>query len=593
MRQSQMYIPTQREAPGEAEAMSHKLLVRAGFIRQSSAGVYSYLPLGLRVLQRISAIIRQEMEQSGAQETLMPIMQPAELWEASGRYDAYGPELIRFRDRHQRAFALGPTHEEMVTALVMDDLHSYRQLPVVLYQLQSKFRDERRPRFGLLRGREFMMKDAYSFDADWEGLQRTYQTMYDTYERIFIRCGLQVRAVEADAGSIGGEGGTHEFMALADIGEDTIVACSSCHYAANLEKAESGAHVEHTETEAQSQAQSTAKLSAKPLQSDQGNQANAGMEKFDTPDVKTIQQLTEFTGVRPEQIMKTLVYKADGQLVAVLVRGDHEVNEIKVKHALHVETLELADHETIERSLGAPAGFIGPVGLTVPILMDWAASARQTVIVGANEEGRHLRNVVPGRDFIASQHGDYRNVTEEDVCPRCAGALTFHRGIEVGQVFKLGTKYSAKLGANFTGADGKEQPMIMGCYGIGVSRLLAAAAEQNHDQAGFVWPGSIAPFQVHLIVVSAKDSEQRALAEEIYTQLTKSGLDVLLDDREERPGVKFKDADLIGIPVRLTIGRQAGERVVEFLERSILEKTILPVGEAIRRIQQACGSTSL
>ncbi|MFC4768823.1 proline--tRNA ligase [Effusibacillus consociatus] len=564
MRQSTYLVPTLREAPAEAEAVSHKLMLRAGFIRQVAAGIYTYLPLGWRVLRKVETIVREEMDRAGAQEILMPAMQPAELWQESGRYQVYGPELIRLQDRHEREFALGPTHEEVVTTLVRNEVRSYRKLPMNLYQIQTKFRDERRPRFGLLRGREFLMKDAYSFDGDWEGLDKTYWSMYDAYSRIFTRCGLNFRPVEADAGAIGGEGGTHEFMALADIGEDTIATCTNCDYAANLEKAESG-----------------------PGKQEYREVTVGEHEKFHTPAIRTIDQLTEAFGIDPKQLIKTLIYNVDGQPVAVLVRGDHEVNEIKVKNFLGAENVELADAETTQKVTGATVGFAGPVGLSVPILVDREVAAMPFGIVGANEQDHHIKNVRPGHDFSVEKTGDFRNVIEGDTCPRCEGTLKFYRGIEVGHVFKLGTKYSEKLGAKYLDQNGKEQVMIMGCYGIGVSRVLSAIVEQNHDDNGIIWPLSVAPFHVHLIPVSAKDETQMKLAEELYERLRSNGVEVLLDDRDERPGVKFKDSDLTGIPIRVTIGKGAADGRVEYKERRHNEQLDLALEEALTRIVQA------
>ncbi|MGO4540577.1 proline--tRNA ligase [Paenibacillus sp. 2TAB19] len=559
MRQSKMLMPTLREAPAEAEAVSHQLLLRAGLVRQLAAGIYTYLPLGRRVLRKLEGIVREEMDKAGGQEVLMPALQPAELWRQSGRYEVYGPELVRLRDRHDREFALGPTHEEVITALLRGEISSYRQLPATLYQIQTKFRDEQRPRYGLLRGREFLMKDAYSFDADWEGLHRSYMAMYDAYHRIFTRCGLNFRAVEADAGSIGGEGGTHEFMALADIGEDTIASCTCCNYAANLEKAEYGiAHMDAAVVEPEAP------------------------KRLHTPGIKKIEQLTESLGHDASVFIKTLIFVADGNPVAILVRGDHEVNEIKVKQALAVDSLALADQETTERVTGAPTGFAGPVGLAIPVFADFAVTQMAAAIVGANEADYHLANIQPGVHFNSKASGDYRNAAEGDRCPRCEeGRLQFHRGIEIGHVFKLGTKYSEAMEATFLDASGKAQSLIMGCYGIGVSRLLSAVIEQHADDQGIVWPASIAPYHVHIVPVSAKDDTQMALASQLAERLTAAGIEVLLDDRDERPGVKFKDADLIGIPLRLTVGRQAANGIIEAKLRTEAAAKELTIEEAL------------
>jgi len=583
MRQSGLLLNTLRESPGDAETASHRLLLRGGFIRQLAAGIYTYLPLGRRVLRKAEQIVREEMDRAGGQEVLMPAMQPAELWRESGRYEVYGPELIRLADRHGREFALGPTHEEVITSLVKQEINSYRQLPMTLYQIQTKYRDERRPRFGLLRGREFLMKDAYSFDADWEGLDRSYRAMFAAYHRIFQRCGLEFRAVEADAGAIGGEGGTHEFMALADIGEDTIVACTCCDYAANLEKAEAREGQAVKGGEEQTEHSAAFSASGRP-----------GMEKFHTPGVKTISQLEDSLGVRPSDIMKTVVFMADGEPVAVAIRGDREINELKVKNALGAEICEPADPDAVEALTGVPVGSVGPHGLRIRVLFDSTAAEMEEAIIGANERDYHFRHVVPERDLTISQVGDFRNVQEGEACPRCAeGTLKYYRGIELGHVFKLGTKYSEKLGAEFLDVSGKSQPVIMGCYGIGVSRVLSAVIEQNHDEYGIIWPASLAPFLVHLVPVSIKDEAQKRVAEEIYERLTEFGVEVLLDDRDERAGVKFKDADLIGLPFRIVIGKGAGEGWVEFVERrSPGVKTQLTVEEAIHRVLEMRGEAN-
>ncbi|GMK40459.1 proline--tRNA ligase [Paenibacillus sp. CCS19] len=571
MRQNQLLLSTLRESPGDAEAISHQLMLRAGYIRQVAAGIYTYMPLGRRVLRKVEEIVREEMDRAGAQELLMPALQPAELWKESGRYGVYGPELMRLQDRHEREFALGPTHEEVITTLVRNEISSYRRLPVTLYQIQTKFRDERRPRFGLLRGREFLMKDAYSFDTDWEGLDASYQQMYKAYHRIFERCGLNFRAVEADAGAIGGEGGTHEFMALADIGEDTIAACTCCGYAANLEKATS-----------------RASAGEDSHAHDQAKASTPAIEKFHTPSIRTIDQLVQSVGAAASDILKTVVFVADEQVVAVVVRGDHEINELKVKHYLGAEDIAIADAETVLRLTGVPTGFIGPVGLTLKVLVDHAAAALTNGIAGANEGDYHYRNVQPGRDFELTHTGDFRNAAEGDGCPNCAdGTLQFYRGIEVGHVFKLGTKYSEKLGAQFLDSAGKSQTMIMGCYGIGVSRVLSAVVEQHYDANGIIWPMGIAPYQVHLIPIAVKDEAQMQAALELYERLQANGVEVLLDDRDERPGVKFKDSDLIGIPLRIVVGRDIASGQVEYVERRAGEKQVIGTEEAIERVLAA------
>jgi prolyl-tRNA synthetase len=593
MRQQSLLLPTLREVPSEAEALSHQLLLRAGFIRQVAAGIYTYLPLGRRVLRNLERIVREEMDLAGAQEVLMPAMQPAELWQQSGRYAQYGPELVRFTDRHAREFVLGPTHEEVITALVGGELSSYRKLPVALYQIQTKFRDERRPRFGLLRCREFLMKDAYSFHADWDSLGQTYEAMVGAYRAIFGRCELTFRAVEADGGTIGGEGGTHEFMALASVGEDTIVTCRSCDYAANLEKAEAamvgsvvaGSTVVVAESTASTE-EAVAGSTTNMVEST-ASVAGAACEPIHTPQTRTIEELVQLLGVEKKQLVKTLIYKVDGaRLIAVLVRGDHEANEVKLANFLKAGQLELADAETTQQVTGAPVGFAGPIGLSVPLLVDREVAVLASVIVGANKQDVHLRNVRPGEHFSVEMQGDFRNATQGDSCPRCASELNFHQGIEIGHVFKLGTKYSVALGASFTDAAGQEQPMIMGCYGIGVSRLLSAIVEQHGDVSGLVWPLSVAPFQVHLIPVNSKQPLQMELAENMYQRLQKEGIDVLLDDREERPGVKFKDADLIGIPLRIVIGKGAEQAMVEFKHRKDGEAAVISAEEAIEQIRE-------
>ncbi|MRN54536.1 proline--tRNA ligase [Paenibacillus monticola] len=563
MRQSKLLLNTLREAPAEAETINHQLLLRAGYIRQLAAGVYTYLPLGRRVLRKIESLVREEMDRAGAQEILMPTMQPAELWKESGRYEVYGKELMSFQDRHDREFILGPTHEEVVTSLVRDEITSYRKLPVTLYQIQTKFRDERRPRSGLLRGREFLMKDAYSFDTSWEGLDESYWTMFNAYRRIFSRCDLQFRSVYADSGAIGGEGGSHEFMALADIGEDTIVACTSCDYAANLEQAEALAY-----------------------STQEPNLELLPITKFHTPGLRTIDQLKQELQIQPEQVIKTLIYQGGEKIFAVLVRGDHEVNELKVGKYLGVADISLADYESVKQMSGVESGFVGPVGLALTVLVDAAVAALPHGIAGAGQKDYHIRNVVPGRDFELSHIGDFRNVTKGEACLHCGeGRLEFHLGIEIGHVFKLGTKYSEKLGATYLDTSGKSQPMIMGCYGIGISRLLAAVVEQNHDDHGIIWPVALAPYQVHILLMSTKDLVQVELAEALYHQLNELGIETLLDDRDERAGVKFKDSSLIGIPLSVIVGKDAGEGRVEYIERRTNNKENLELSEAISRIE--------
>jgi len=543
MRWSKTLIPTLKEVPADAEVVSHQLLVRAGFIRQISRGVYDYFPLALRVIRKIETIVRQEMDRAGAQELLMPISSPAELWQESGRWDYYGKELMRFKDRHERDFCLGPTHEEIVTDLVRRSVRSYRELPLNLYQIQTKFRDEPRPRFGLMRGREFIMKDAYSFHAGVEDCRREYENMYQTYKRIFTRLGLSFRPVEADTGAIGGSQ-SHEFQVLADSGEDAIVSCNSCDYAANVEKAE-----------------------LKGRQGDFRNgQDEAPLEKVATPGKRTVAEVAAFLKTSAEKFIKTLVYKTDeDELVAAMVRGDHEVNELKLRTVLGCREVVLADEAAVTEATGVAPGFLGPIGLKLRAIADLSVQGMHGAVTGANEADMHLIHVDQERDFTPSAFADIRLAVQGDACPRCGvGRLESHRGIEVGQVFYLGTKYSEKMGATYLDADGRERPIEMGCYGIGISRLVAAAIEQNHDANGIIWPLSIAPFHVLLLPINYKEQKLREAAEQLYQDLQNQHVEVLLDDRDERPGVKFKDADLIGIPLRVTIG-------VKGLEKGIVE----------------------
>ena len=542
MRTSQTLIPTLREDPGEAETVSHRLMLRAGMIRKVAAGIYTYLPLGLRVLRKIEAIVREEMNRAGAQEVLMPIASPAELWKETGRWDFYGKELFRFKDRHERDFCLGPTHEEVITDLIRREVRSYRQLPLNCYQIQTKFRDEIRPRFGLMRGREFIMKDAYSFDRDEAGARTSYQKMYDAYSRIFTRCGLTFRAVEADTGLIGGTS-SHEFMVLADTGEETIVYAEGGTYAANVERAEV--------------APPAAAASATPLP----------LRKVQTPGARSVEEVTAFLKVRPAQLVKTLLYQTPGDLVAVLVRGDHEVNEVKVKKLLGVTALELADPAKAAAVTGAPGGFAGPIGLKLRILADQAVKALRNVVVGANEANAHYMDANWERDFTVEQFADLRNAQAGDPSPKGDGTLRIARGIEVGHVFMLGTKYSQAMGAMFLDPEGKECQAVMGCYGIGVSRVAAAAIEQHHDAKGIHWPAPIAPFHVHLLPLS-QSAAVSATVQTLYERLSQAGIEVLWDDRDERAGVKFNDADLIGAPYQLVIGEKGlAQGTIELKER--------------------------
>ena len=540
MRWSKILIPTLKEDPADAEVISHKLLVRAGFIRQVSRGVYDYFPLALRVIRKIEQIVREEMNRAGAQELLMPITAPAELWQESGRWEMYGKELLRFKDRNERDFCLGPTHEEIVTDLVRRSVRSYRELPFNLYQIQTKFRDEPRPRFGLMRGREFIMKDAYSFHTDVEDCRREYDNMYQTYKRIFSRCGLRFRPVEADTGTIGGSQ-SHEFQVLAESGEDAIVSCNTCDYAANVEKAEVKA--------ARPTGRDIAEVSPK-------------LEKVSTPGKKSVAEVAEYLKLPNENFIKTLVYRTDsGEFVAVLARGDHEVNELKLKTVLGCRELALADEASVATAIGVAPGFLGPIGLKLRVLADLSVHGMRAAVTGANEPNAHFINVDQERDFTPTVFADLRLAIAGDPCPRCEhGRLEAHRGIEVGQVFYLGTKYSVAMGATYLDAEGRERPIEMGCYGIGVSRLVAAAIEQNHDANGIIWPFSVAPFQVLLLPINYKDQSIREATDNLYGELQKHGVEVLLDDRDERPGVKFKDADLVGIPLRVTIGAKGLEK---------------------------------
>ncbi|MBA4397415.1 MAG: proline--tRNA ligase, partial [Syntrophus sp. (in: bacteria)] len=519
MRYSEMFLPTVREVPSDAEVTSHQLMLRAGMIRKLTSGVYSYLPLGYRVIRKFEQIVRDEMNRAGAQEIFMPTVQPAELWQESGRWTRYGKELLRFRDRNDRECCLGPTHEEVVTDLVRNEVKSYRQLPVNLYQIQTKFRDEIRPRFGVMRCREFGMKDAYSFDADGEGADISYQKMFDAYNLIFKRCGLKFRSVEADTGSIGGSF-SHEFLVTADSGEDAMVYCTKCAYAANLEKAE------------------VPKPEAKPVD----QMEFLPLEEVHTPDVRTIEEVCAFLKVTPQDVIKTLIFSADGKAVAILIRGDEEVNEIKVKNYLGCNELELAMDDMIREVTNSPRGFAGAIGIKCRILADYSLMNMKNVVMGANKEDYHVKNVNFGRDVKISDFVDLRSVKAGDACPRCLSDIQFARGIEVGHVFKLGTKYSKAMGARYLDKNGQEQIIVMGCYGIGIGRTVAACIEQNYDEQGIIWPMALAPYQVILTPVNVKDEALLRTSEDLYKKLSSTGLDVLLDDRDERAGVKFMDA---------------------------------------------------
>jgi prolyl-tRNA synthetase len=529
---SHAMIPTLREIPADAEVVSHQLMLRAGMIRKLAAGIYSYLPLAQRVFHKLKGIIRDEMNRIGGQEVTLPGVQPSELWEESGRWHHYGKELLRLKDRSEREFCLGPTHEEVVTDLVRREVRSYRHLPLILYQIQTKFRDEIRPRFGVMRAREFVMKDAYSFDRDEAGVEESYRKMYQAYSRIFERCGLEFRAVEADTGAIGGNF-SHEFMVLADSGEDVIVYCDACGYAANLEKAE-----------------------IRPPEDQPSSRPTGTLKKVPTPGKRTVEEVTGFLGVPPQQLIKTLIFTTSQGPVAALVRGDHEINEIKLKNLLGCQSLSLADDLLVEQVTHAPRGFAGPVGLQIPIYADNILTHTSDLVTGGNEKDVHYRNVNTPRDYQVNTYADLRQALVDDPCARCGKPLRMRKGIEVGHIFKLGTKYSEAMQASFLDLDGKSKPIVMGCYGIGVGRTVAAAIEQHHDRDGIMFPQSLAPYHVLVLPVSVKEEKVFSAALQLYHELNDNGIDTLLDDRDERPGIKFKDADLIGIPLRVTVGQR-------------------------------------
>lgn len=565
MRWSQTFIPTMKEVPSDAEIPSHQLMLRAGLIRQLMAGAYTYLPLGYRALRKAEAIVRQEMDNAGAVELFMPALQPIDLFERTGRKSTFGNVLINFhvqRGDRKIHMALGPTHEEVVTDLIGRHITSYRQLPLTVYQIQTKFRNEERPRFGVLRTSEFLMKDAYSFGSSLEQLDEVYQKMYHAYVRIFARCGLTVLPVEAESGPIGGDA-SHEFMIPAANGEDSVVRSSTGAYAANLERAETGRKA------------AAIKTAENP----------ATLQKVHTPKASSIDAISKFLKISPTQLIKTLIYKADGKPVAVLIRGDHEANENKIRRALQAKVVELADNATIEQVTGAPTGFAGPVGIKCDIIADHDVPLIKDAATGANEADYHLTGVNVGRDYQLTTTYDLRNAQEGDPCPRSDGKLEIVHGIEVGHVFKLGTKYSVSLGAEFVDEKEERHPMIMGCYGIGVNRIIAGLAETCHDENGLIWPLAVAPYEVIVIPLNVAEAESMQLAEKAYTELQAAGIDVLMDDRDARPGFKFKDADLIGIPLRLIIGGKGlKEGVVEVKWRTDAEAKKVPVGEAVQYV---------
>ena len=566
MRLSKMYVRTLRELPAEAEIPSHILLLRTGMIRKLASGIYGFMPLGWRTLHKIENIIREEMDKSGAQEILMSAIQPAELWEESGRWSAYGPELWRIKDRNGRDFCLGPTHEEIFTDIVRDGVSSYRQLPLNLYQIQHKYRDEARPRFGLMRSREFIMKDAYSFDKDQEGLDKSYDDMYDTYTRIFTRCGLTFRPVEADSGAIGGNA-SHEFTALSEVGESDIAYCESCSMAANVEKAV-----------------------CRDAEPSPESEAMLELQEVYTPGTKTIEELASFLNIDKKNTIKALLFekydedgKADGY-VAAFVRGDRDLNMIKLVNALKIpeHAIAFADESKLEAAIGAVGGFTGPIGLhDCMIVVDSELVGLKNLCAGACKPDYHILNVNYGRDYEGDIVTDLKVLKEGDPCPVCGAPIKHTRGIEVGQVFKLGTKYSEAMNAIYKDENQQDHPLVMGCYGIGVSRTLAAVIEQHHDEDGIIWPVSVAPYHAIVTLVKPKDETQSKLAEDIYQRLLTAGVEAVIDDRDERPGVKFKDADLLGFPIRITVGKRAGEGIVEYKLRRDSEKTEISVEEAI------------
>jgi prolyl-tRNA synthetase len=561
MRLSNTLIPTLRDAPQDAEIESHKLMMRAGLIRKLGAGLYTFLPMGLRALRNVERIIREEMDRAGAIEVLMPCLQPREIWETTGRYETLKKSMFRFRDRQDREMVLGPTHEEVITELASHELNSYRHLPRTFYQIQTKFRDEIRPRFGLMRAREFIMKDAYSFDLDWECLDRSYQAMYTAYQRIFERCGLRVKIVEADTGAMGGNA-SHEFMVLADSGEDGIVECEACAYAANVERGER----------------------ARPPASDEP--AGSAIVDVPTPGVRTIEEVSKFLKLPARRLIKTLIYLADGKPVAAILHGDRELNEIKLRKALGCTDLVMADAAQIEAATGAPTGFSGPVGLTIPVFADCGLQGRASLAAGANKADTHLVHVSMARDVKVAAFHDLVNAKTGDSCPRCEGGkLREMRGIEVGHVFKLGTKYSEAFNASYLDANKEKKTMIMGCYGIGVTRTVQAIIEQSHDENGILWPLGVAPFRAAILPLSPNET-CFAAAVKLEDDLFQAGIETLVDDRDERPGVKFKDADLLGIPVRIVVSdRSLAEGNVEIKMRNEKTAQLIPLAEAVARVK--------
>ncbi|MDD3553010.1 MAG: proline--tRNA ligase [Deltaproteobacteria bacterium] len=558
MRYSKLFLHTLKETPADAELISHKFMLRSGMIRKLASGLYSYLPTGLRSIHKVMAIVREEMNAIDAQEVMLPMVQPAELWQESGRWDLYGKELLRLKDRHDKSFCLGPTHEEVITDIVRGFVRSYRELPVYLYQIHTKFRDEIRPRFGLMRSREFIMKDGYSFHVNDEDLDRTYQATYGAYNRIFERCGLDFRPVEADTGSIGGHA-SHEFMVMADAGEDAIACCTACSYAANVE------------------------LAPCPLPDTASPATPEPLQEVPTPGKSSVEEVAAFLGKGPAQVLKTLIYMGEKGPVVALIRGDYSINEVKLQRHLGIDELRMATDEEVAAITGAPVGFAGPIGLrgSYTLAADHSVTTLQNFVAGANTFEKHLTGINWNRDLPLPATTDIRIITENDPCPKCGNPVEIRRGIEVGHVFKLGTKYSKALNACFTDDKGMEHPMIMGCYGIGIGRTVAACIEQNHDGNGIVFPVPVAPFSCLITLINPRDAQMTQTAEGIYNGLLRQGLDVLLDDRDERPGVKFKDADLIGIPVRIVVGKGAKDGMVEMSLRKNNEKLTVPVSSCI------------
>ncbi len=567
MRWTKYFLPTLRDDPSDAESASHKLMLRAGLVRQLSAGVYSYLPLGMRALQKAKNIVREEMNRAGAVELFLPTLHPPELWKKSGRYDAFGEILMHVKDRKGTEHVLGPTHEEVITDLVRTGITSYRQLPITLYQIQTKFRDEARPRFGVVRTREFIMKDAYSFDVDEKGLSRSYQAMYDAYIRIFTRAGLKFKPVEADTGLMGGDV-SHEFISPSESGEDVVVTCSQCDYAANLEKAEIPV----------AESQFTGKDTEELLRA----------EMVETKDLKTVEEVSKFLGVRPGQLVKTLIFESDGECFAALIRGNHEVNVSKLARAAGVSSLELASPERIQEVTGGPLGFSGPVGLKLRKIADHSIQGLVNFVTGANQKDRHFTNVNLNQDCKPDVFADIRVAEAGDPCPKCKATVELTTGIEIGHVFKLGTRYSEKMGSVFQNSEGKTHPTVMGCYGIGVTRILASAVENHHDEAGILWPRGLAPFQVLVVSVNPGDLRIEQASRQVVEDLEKEGWEVLWDDREQPAGVKFADADLIGIPVRVTVGsRTLKKETVDVKLRSEKEQASVPIGDVGKAVKDA------